>query len=259
MSAPIQARPVPGGPGGRPRDATRDGVVLQAVRELLAEEGYQALSVHKVTLRCGVHVRTIARRWEGKAEMAAAAVLGGDARLYADLVPGLPTGRLAADVREMIDQTMQYLADPATRAALPALMAELEVNDTVRELFMRREEEWITVIRAVLESAVASGDAPERVLWPASWPGRPTASSSARSPRAARACSTISPASSSRPFSGPDQSPSQSRWWVPGPACAAGHPGRRTSPRVPSGTVRSSWPWRPLSDQATSIRPCGQS
>ena len=164
MSAPTQARPATGGQGGRPRDATRDGVVLQAVRELLAEEGYQALSVHKVTLRCGVHVRTIARRWEGKAEMAAAAVLGGDARLYADLVPGLPTGRLAADVREMIDQTMEYLADPATRAALPALMAEIEVNDTVRELFMRREEEWVTVIRAVLESAVASGDAPERVL-----------------------------------------------------------------------------------------------
>jgi AcrR family transcriptional regulator len=164
MSAPIQDRRALGGPGGRPRDASRDSAVLQAVRELLAEEGYQALSVHKVTLRCGVHVRTITRRWDSKAEMVAAAILGGDARLYAELSPRLPTGRLAADVRAIIDRTMHYLADPATRAALPPLMGEMEVNDMVREYFRNREEEWVAVIRAVLERAVESGDAPDRVL-----------------------------------------------------------------------------------------------
>ena len=164
MSAPLQAERDPGGQVGRPRDLSRDSAVLQAVRELLAEEGYQALSVHKVTLRCGVHVRTIARRWETKAEMVAAAVLGGDEALYSENALRAPTGRLDADLRELIGRTMRYLADPATQAALPALMGEIPVNDKVRAYFERREEEWAAVVRSVLERAVESGDAPERVL-----------------------------------------------------------------------------------------------
>jgi AcrR family transcriptional regulator len=164
MSAPLQAVPAPGAPVGRPRDVSRDRAVLQAVRELLAEEGYQALSVHKVTRRCGVHVRTIARRWDTKAEMVAAAILGGDVPLFSERPPALPTGRLHDDLRELIDRNLKYLADPANQAALPALMSEIDVNDKVREHFERREEEWIAAIRTVLERAVESGDAPPRVL-----------------------------------------------------------------------------------------------
>ncbi len=168
MSAPPQAvpgaAPAPGGQVGRPRDLSRDEAVFRAVRELLAEEGYQALSVHKVTLRCGVHVRTIARRWDTKAEMVAAAILGGDTPLYAEKGPSLPTGRLSDDLRELIDMNMRYLSDPASQAALPALMGEITANDKVREHFERREEEWIAAIRSVLERAVESGDAPQRVL-----------------------------------------------------------------------------------------------
>ena len=169
QAPPRQAVPAPGAPVGRPRDVSRDRAVLQAVRELLAEEGYQALSVHKVTLRCGVHVRTIARRWETKAEMVAAAILGGDVPLFSDgrpsgHPPGLPTGRLRADLRELIDRNLRYLAAPANQAALPALMSEIQSNDKVREHFERREEEWIATIRSVLERAVESGDAPPRVL-----------------------------------------------------------------------------------------------
>jgi AcrR family transcriptional regulator len=164
QSAPLQSVPGPGAPVGRPRDVSRDRAVLQAVRELLAEEGYQALSVHKVTRRCGVHVRTIARRWDTKAEMVAAAILGGDAPLYSENPPGLPTGRLRDDLRELIDRNLKYLADPANQAALPALMSEIDANDRVREHFERREEEWIAAIRSVLERAVESGDAPKRVL-----------------------------------------------------------------------------------------------
>lgn len=164
MPASLQAASAPGAQVGRPRDLSRDRAVLQAVRELLVEEGYQALSVHRVTLRCGVHVRTIARRWATKAEMVAAAILGGDAPLYSEDAPSLPTGRLADDLRELIDRNMRYLADPATQAALPALLGEIPVNGTVREHFERREEEWTAVIRSVLERAVQSGDAPEQVL-----------------------------------------------------------------------------------------------
>jgi AcrR family transcriptional regulator len=149
---------------GRPRDLTRDEAVFKAVRELLAEEGYQAISVHKVTLRCGVHVRTITRRWDTKAEMVAAAIVGGDTPLFHRSAPGLPTGRLDHDVRALIGQVLNYVADPAIQAALPALLGEVASNARVREIFARREEEWTATIRLVLERAVEAGDAPARVL-----------------------------------------------------------------------------------------------
>jgi AcrR family transcriptional regulator len=156
--------PVASAQVGRPRDLSRDEAVFRAVRELLAEEGYQAISVNKVTLRCGVHVRTITRRWDTKAEMVAAAILGGDTPLLYRGTPVMPTGRLGHDVRTLIIQVLAYVADPAIQAALPALLGEMAGNAKVRELFERREEEWTATIRFVLERAVESGDAPATVL-----------------------------------------------------------------------------------------------
>jgi len=149
---------------GRPRDLSRDEAIFRAVRELLAQEGYQAISVNKVTLLCGVHVRTITRRWDTKAAMVAAAILGGDAPPFHQGTPAWPTGRLGPDLRALIGQVLRYVADPAIQAALPALLGEIAVNPRVREIFERREEQWTATVRSVLEHAVASGDAPARVL-----------------------------------------------------------------------------------------------
>jgi AcrR family transcriptional regulator len=163
MPAPVQ-HAAPDSQVGRPRDISRDEVIFRAVRELLAEEGYQAVSVNKVTLRCGVHVRTITRRWGTKAEMVAAAILGGTAPALYGGTPGAATGRLGSDLRALIGRVQRYVADPAIQAALPALLSEVAGNAGVRELFERREEEWTATIRAVLERAVDSGDAPARIL-----------------------------------------------------------------------------------------------
>lgn len=147
-------------PFGRPRDESLDTAVLAAVRELLAEEGYQALTVHKVTQRSGVHAKTISRRWRTKAEMVAVAILRGDSELYADATPRLPTGDLRADLRELIDRNLAYLAEPATRAALPALLPEIDASERVRALVERRDQDYRDVIRTVLQRAIESGDAP---------------------------------------------------------------------------------------------------
>jgi AcrR family transcriptional regulator len=147
-------------PFGRPRDESLDTAVLTAVRELLAVEGYSALTVHKVTQRSGVHAKTISRRWTTKAEMVAAAILGGDTELYSGAPTKLPTGDLRADLRELIARNLAYLAEPATRAALPALLPEIEASERVSALFERRDQDYRSVIRAVLQRAVDSGDAP---------------------------------------------------------------------------------------------------
>jgi AcrR family transcriptional regulator len=147
-------------PFGRPRDESLDATVLAAVRELLAGEGYGALTVHKVTQRSGVHAKTISRRWSTKAEMVAAAILGGDTELYSDARTRLPTGDLRADLRELIARNLAYLAEPATRAALPGLLPEIEANERVFALFEQRDQDFRTVIRAVLQHAADCGDAP---------------------------------------------------------------------------------------------------
>ena len=78
MTASAESVSLERGSVGRPRNAALDDLILEAVRELLVECGYHALSVQEVTRRCNVHVRTIARRWPTKAELVAAAIVGGD-------------------------------------------------------------------------------------------------------------------------------------------------------------------------------------
>jgi AcrR family transcriptional regulator len=151
-------------PFGRPRDDSLDAAVLTAVRELLAEDGYSALTVHRVTQRSGVHAKTISRRWSTKAEMVAAAILGGDTELYSNAGTKLPTGDLRADLRELITRNLAYLAEPATRAALPALLPEIEASQRVCALFERRDQDSRGVIRAVLRRAADCGDAPAHAV-----------------------------------------------------------------------------------------------
>jgi AcrR family transcriptional regulator len=161
----MAASPEPGtverGAVGRPRNAALDNLILEAVREILVERGYLALSVQEVTRRCNVHVRTIARRWPTKAELVTAAIVGGD-------VPGMglpsATGQLRADLRTLVEGSLMYLGEPATRAAMPALMSEMRVNEQVAARLQRRQEEYRAVVHSVLEAAVETGDAPAHVL-----------------------------------------------------------------------------------------------
>jgi AcrR family transcriptional regulator len=149
---------------GRPRDETRDHAVFAAVREILAEEGYEALSVNKVTQRCGVHVRTISRRWGSKAEMVAAAVLWADTPMFSQAPHKFPSGNLRADLREMIAGNIAFLSEPATRAAIPALQRYYVIDEKVAQYFSQREHGFELALKAILRAAVDSGDVPKGAL-----------------------------------------------------------------------------------------------
>jgi AcrR family transcriptional regulator len=146
---------------GRPREGELDDRILEAVRELLVEVGYQNLSIQEVVRRTNVHVRTIARRWPTKAELVTAAISGGD-----DLELALPTanGNLRADLFALVENNLRYLSEPATRAAMPALMAEMRTNERVAARLHRRQEDLREALQVILETAVESGDAPQHVL-----------------------------------------------------------------------------------------------
>jgi len=54
---------------GRPRSAQAHKAILDATLELLAEEGFQGLSIEEVAARAGVGKTTIYRRWASKDEL----------------------------------------------------------------------------------------------------------------------------------------------------------------------------------------------
>jgi AcrR family transcriptional regulator len=60
--------------GGRPRDDAREQAILEAAIELLAEVGYEAMTIEAVAVRARSSKATIYRRWPGKAELVAEAM-----------------------------------------------------------------------------------------------------------------------------------------------------------------------------------------
>lgn len=55
---------------GRPRDPSRDAVLVEAALELLAEGGYAGLTMEAVAARAGVGKATLYRRWSSKEQLA---------------------------------------------------------------------------------------------------------------------------------------------------------------------------------------------
>jgi AcrR family transcriptional regulator len=62
--------------GGRPRDPDLDERILEATRRLLAERGYQGLSIDAVARAAGTTRPTVYLRFAGKEELATSAVAG---------------------------------------------------------------------------------------------------------------------------------------------------------------------------------------
>ncbi len=65
---------VPGTARGRPRDPAREAAILEAALHLVAELGYDRVSMDAVAAACGASKATLYRRWPSKAAMVAAAL-----------------------------------------------------------------------------------------------------------------------------------------------------------------------------------------
>lgn len=63
MTRPTLASPRP---GGRPRDESRDHTIREAALELLAEHGYDGVTMDRVATRAKAGKATIYRRWPSK-------------------------------------------------------------------------------------------------------------------------------------------------------------------------------------------------
>ena len=93
--------------GGRPRDDAREQAILDAALALIAEVGYEAMSMEAVATHAGVSKATIYRRWTGKADLMAEAIR----RMHSDGFPDPEdTGNLRGDLVSMTRLMISQMA-----------------------------------------------------------------------------------------------------------------------------------------------------
>lgn len=145
--------------GGRPRDESRDHAIRTATLDLLAEVGYDGVTMDRVAARARTGKATIYRRWPSKIAM----VLDSIEAFAQERMPTPNTGDLRGDLLTYFESF--YAAIRGDRGRILAeLISEMNRNPELREalhggLWMHREPTW----RAIIERAVTRGELPPEV------------------------------------------------------------------------------------------------
>jgi len=139
---------------GRPRDPRIEQAALDAVRALLAEGGYAAVTVAAVAERAGTTKAALYRRWPALPHLVHEAAFPGE------LAGALHLGDdLATDLAGVVRGTRDALCDPVAAAALPGLLAEASTWPDLHAAMLGR---FAGVFRALddrLRTAVGAGEA----------------------------------------------------------------------------------------------------
>jgi AcrR family transcriptional regulator len=138
---------------GRPRDPSRDGVIIEASIDLLVRDGYDRLSMEGVAAAAGVGKATVYRRWSNKAELVIDAM--------ATLKPAIDiidTGTLDGDIELMVAASCSPHSQRLQRVMVSicsALPREPELLEAFRTRFT---EPRIARITDMLERARGRGE-----------------------------------------------------------------------------------------------------
>jgi AcrR family transcriptional regulator len=146
--------------GGRPLDASRDVALRDAALSLLAEIGYDRLTIDSVAARAHASKTTIYRRWSGKAELVV------DALNCSKGSPPVPdTGSLRGDL-EAIALGSTSTDNRFDARVMIGLISALARHGELRRVFRERLiDPGRASFRQVFERAVARGEvAPDRNL-----------------------------------------------------------------------------------------------
>jgi AcrR family transcriptional regulator len=139
------------------RGEVREEAILRATLELLAEAGYDQLTIDGVAARAHCSKATIYRRWQGKAELVTAAVRRHSAP-PPEPAPG--TGSLREDLLASLEAMRSSLAGQDTALILGLMTAmrhDRELAAMVREQVLDTKRE---VFGAAVARAVARGELP---------------------------------------------------------------------------------------------------
>ena len=153
---------------GRPRSAQAHKAIIDTTLELLAEEGYQGLSIEAVAARAGVGKTTIYRRWTSKEELVMEAM-----RHVQIEVPVIDTGNFRTDLAALLKTVYQgFMAYPTPFLGklVLKLISEYQTNpeifqDAFTQLVFPRFQRFFHMVEQAQAHGEIRGDIdPELVM-----------------------------------------------------------------------------------------------
>jgi AcrR family transcriptional regulator len=148
MSNPAKKTP------GRPRSAESHQAMLQATLELLAEMGFDKMSIEAIAARAGIGKTTIYRRYSGKEELVADAI---ESLRQEIVIPD--TGQLSNDLDALIESAAQISLNALGRQTVAMIISSAASNSQFAQIY------WIKYLQprrqafaVVLERAKARNE-----------------------------------------------------------------------------------------------------
>ena len=144
---------------GRPRDTDVDARIRSAAADLMAEGGYEAVTISGVARRAGLPRSTVYRRHPSQFSLRYSTLVlpaGG-------LSPLRESGDLATDMRSHIGANATAFTDPTAKALIRSITSDVLSDDEGRRLMAEREFlPRLAQVTEVIERARARGDLPAR-------------------------------------------------------------------------------------------------
>jgi len=138
---------------GRPRSVAVDTAILDAALHLLSSDGYARMSMDGVAARAGVSKATIYLRYEGKADLATAAL----AHLRETGEPE-PTGDLRADLVALLRQLRRNAEIVSAMPLIGTCLMEEQHTPELLRLFRERTlRPRRALLRGMLSAAARTG------------------------------------------------------------------------------------------------------
>lgn len=115
---------------GRPRSVESHQAMLQAALELLAEVGFDAMSIEAIAARAGVGKTTIYRRYASKAELVADAIENVQEEI---VIPD--TGTLEGDIDALIQNAAKITLSPLGQQTVAMIISSASSNAQFAQIY----------------------------------------------------------------------------------------------------------------------------
>lgn len=149
-------------PGGR--TARTGAAVLAATLQILAEDGFGALTIDAVAEKAGVHRTTVYRRWGTRERLVVDAL----ASQSTTEIPIPDTGTIGSDTEAVAEMVAANLASPLGRALAQGMVGhgdDAEIRRVTEEFWRTRFERTdVLVHRAIERRELPEGTDPRLVV-----------------------------------------------------------------------------------------------
>lgn len=118
---------------GRPRSVQSHQAMLKATLELLAEIGFEAMSIEAIATRAGVGKTTIYRRYGSKEDLVADAI---ESMREEVLIPDM--GNLEADIDAIVENAAQITLTPLGRQTVAMIISSASSNPGFAQIYWEK-------------------------------------------------------------------------------------------------------------------------